>query len=476
MTAADCGRGERAGRVVLALACCALAVACIDERAALALFDHPDVAVEATDRADGALPDGVASTEIPTGDAGRIVDVGQGDLGDDPGPEMDGAGADASDAEAATADLAIDDLPDADPAELAGDATLTDLPAGEDIETGDDAAVGLDQNASPAADAAVDATGVDLCAAITTCDDGDPCTFGEACVAGACLPGAATTCDDGNDCTADMCDPASGCTATALPAGATCAVGLCTSGTCKAPPKGMAWIPAGAFVLGCTAGDVACQPAEAPTATVQLSGHYLGLREVTAAEYGVCVSGGGCGPPAACGAAVTFIQPAKATHPVNCVTWDQAKDYCAWQGGRLPTEAEWERAARGGKPDLLFGWGNQPPGCDPGLPSFAVWAAGGLGCGLDGTWPAQSGLPLGFGLQGMAGNVREWVADWFAADAYTQPPQTDPKGPLAGSHRVVRGGGFESGSPIALRNSARGAEKPSVASSSLGFRCAKDGP
>ncbi len=466
------------GRRTAALTLALVLVACIDEHAALVLFDRPEAALatdagaETAAAVDAGAPDSAAadahvgadiSTELPDAPP---ADTELDNAETTPPPDADLAGDATAEIEDSPAvndadDVSATELPPADSEPLAdtepaGDATATD--------------------AGPAQDAAADVTAIDLCAAITSCDDGNPCTSGEACAGGVCLPGALTNCDDGNECTADTCDLASGCTATALPDGATCPVGVCAKGVCKAPPAGMAWIGAGSFALGCTAGDKACQLSESPTATVTLAGHYLDLHETTAAEYGVCVAGGGCTAPAACGSTVTFVSPAKASHPVNCVTWEQAVAYCAWQGGRLPTEAEWERAARGGKADHIFGWGNQPPGCDPGLPSFAVWAAGGQGCGLDGTWPAQSGLPLGFGMLGMAGNVREWVADWFAADAYATVAKANPTGPAVGSHRVVRGGSCESGSPIALRNSARAAEKPTTAAVSLGFRCAKDGP
>ncbi len=459
----------RAWQSAVALALPVLFAACIDERSALVLFDRPDDHGSAGEVADVSQAADAPGPEIALPDTQRVPEADD-DL-------VDTASADANpdatetaiptDADSETLDLA--DTPALD---VATDATASELPPA-DVEPATDATA---VDVGPTLDTAADVTAIDLCAAITSCDDGNPCTFGEACAGGVCLPGAPTNCDDANDCTIDACELPGGCTATALPDGAMCTVGVCAKGVCKAPPAGMAWIGAGSFVLGCAAGDKACQLSESPTATVTLAGHYLDLHEATAAEYTVCVSGGGCSAPAACGAAVTVVNPAKASHPVNCVTWDQAAAYCAWQGGRLPTEAEWERAARGGKTGQIFGWGNQPPGCDPGLPSFAVWAAGGLGCGLDGTWPAQSGLPLGFGMQGMAGNVREWVADWFAADAYASVALFNPSGPALGSHRVVRGGSFESGSPIALRSSARAAEKPTTASVSLGFRCAKDGP
>jgi iron(II)-dependent oxidoreductase len=145
--------------------------------------------------------------------------------------------------------------------------------------------------------------------------------------------------------------------------------------------------------------------------------------------------------------------------PVYNVSWDDANAYCQWKGERLPTEAEWEYAARGGKVELDFPWGDQP---DSKLARFNAAS----GPAPVGKFPAN-----GFGLFDMAGNVSEWTADWFDGAYYQNSPPADPKGPETGEYKVIRGGAWsDSGRRITVffRNWVR----PTQRTPNIGFRCA----
>jgi len=224
-------------------------------------------------------------------------------------------------------------------------------------------------------------------------------------------------------------------------------------------------VAAGPFTMGCGASDTDCGPSsspyndEKPAHQVTLSAFKLDRTEVTQAAYKTCVDAAKCSPPA-CG-----WDPAnKAQHPVVCVDWNQAKAFCEWAGKRLPSEAEWEKAARG-TDGRRYPWGGDAPTCDHA--NFGE-------CG--GTTKAVGTHALGaspFGMQDMAGNVWEWTADWYGPNNYPAAPVTDPRGPATGTVRVVRGGAFYS-FPGTLRVSHRYAFDPgAVMYPYLGFRCAK---
>ena len=148
-------------------------------------------------------------------------------------------------------------------------------------------------------------------------------------------------------------------------------------------------------------------------------------------------------------------------HPMVNVTWDDAKDYCEWAGGWLPTEAEWEYAARGGKAGLIYPWGNEITSQNAKYGSKGGTAA-------VGGYPAN-----GFGLYDMAGNVAEWCSDWFDEHYYAVSPPRDPKGPPAGKLRVLRGGAWVDG-PELLRASFRDRYGPDDRYDGIGFRCARE--
>jgi formylglycine-generating enzyme required for sulfatase activity len=223
------------------------------------------------------------------------------------------------------------------------------------------------------------------------------------------------------------------------------------------PCTAMVMVPAGPFFRGCNSAlDMACSADESPSAMITLSAFSIGTTEVTNACYQRCVDAGRCTP--ANGAGITL--PA---YPVVGVDDTQAAAYCTFLGGRLPTEAEWEKAARG--TDMrVYPWGNASPTCD---------LANSYGC--TGSPDPVGSHPTGaspYGALDMAGNVEEWVSDWYDASYYATSPTTDPQGPATGMHRVRRGGTFRYVVPF-LRCSNRGDMDPPGATPNLGFRCVR---
>jgi formylglycine-generating enzyme required for sulfatase activity len=210
---------------------------------------------------------------------------------------------------------------------------------------------------------------------------------------------------------------------------------------------------------------------ESPSHRVRLSGYFLDRREVTVAEFEACVRVGRCKLPPFERGAQRFR---KASFPITLVTWDEARAFCAFRGARLPTEAEFERAARGAA-GRRFPWGQ--------LPNTRLANHGRLGLDVSDDADGFSELsPVGSfnagrtpdGFLDLAGNAAEWVQDRYATQ-YADGDQTDPQGPDAAratSLRVVRGGSYAS--PMAwLRGAARGAYSPTERRPTLGFRCAR---
>ena len=146
--------------------------------------------------------------------------------------------------------------------------------------------------------------------------------------------------------------------------------------------------------------------------------------------------------------------------PVEKVTWDEARAYCGKLGKRLPTEAEWEYAAREGGKQVKYGTGKNEVSC--GTANFFPCAGK--------TAPVGSHAPNALGLHDMAGNVWEWTADWYGEDYYNNSPEKNPKGPDSGTYRVLRGGSWN-GSADDTRASIRGTYGPTVRSVYSGFRC-----
>jgi len=241
---------------------------------------------------------------------------------------------------------------------------------------------------------------------------------------------------------------------------------VCQDKICKQKPnddKGMLDIPAGSFMMGCNqAQDSACDADESPYHEVTLSAYKIDAREVNQTQYQACVDAGGCFAPGA-DANCEWDPVARADYPVVCVTWERADEYCRWAGKRLPTEAEWEKAARG-ENGLVYPWGDSAPEC-----AHVNFADCDTGSQPVGTHP---GGKSPYGVEDMAGNVYEWVSDYYAEDYYATSPGNDPHGPSTGDNRVMRGGAWGYDANY-LRTSNRGANQQTVYRFPLGFRCAK---
>jgi formylglycine-generating enzyme required for sulfatase activity len=226
----------------------------------------------------------------------------------------------------------------------------------------------------------------------------------------------------------------------------------------------MVLVPAGPFLMGSPA--VEGDQDETPQRGVYVDAFWIDLHEATFAQYAVFSSATRAPRPV-----IPVLQddPAKLTsldQPVVAVSWTQAREYCRWLGKRLPTEAEWEKAARGER-GIKWPWGNS---YGPGLANIQ-----GDDDRYQYTVPPGS-FPDGrspYGLYDMAGNVAEWVADWYSQTYYLGAPFESPTGPPTGKHRVYRGGSWND-TPSDARTAKRFAAAPHQTSAVIGFRCAKD--
>ncbi|MGB4066693.1 MAG: SUMF1/EgtB/PvdO family nonheme iron enzyme [Nitrospira sp.] len=165
---------------------------------------------------------------------------------------------------------------------------------------------------------------------------------------------------------------------------------------------------------------------------------------------------------------VHAMRPEALAHwPALYVTWAEALDFCRAQGKHLPTEAEWEKAARGEKGNL-FPWGHRPPA--PGLAMFGQYHMHEIPIVASVESGEQGRSP--YGLHHMAGNAAEWVDDWFGIDYYATMPERNPRGTNPGRYKVVRGGSWKS-APVLLRTATRSGAAPKQRAATIGFRCAK---
>jgi len=236
--------------------------------------------------------------------------------------------------------------------------------------------------------------------------------------------------------------------------GATVMTFSCTG---NAPAGDMVSVPAGDFTMGCGGTDTQCRDDEKPSHVVTLVAFEIDRTEVTQDQYAACVQAKACAPPSCAWDCTTTDSPA------GCVAWPEAKNYCAWAGKRLPTEAEWEKAARG-TDGRLYPWGNDAPDC-----THANMASCGAHAEPVGMLPAGASP---YGALDMAGNVVEMVADWYDVGFYQVSPQDNPTGPATGNRYGGRGGGYKS-EPAWQRASSRDWYDLTDASEPLGFRCAR---
>ncbi len=218
------------------------------------------------------------------------------------------------------------------------------------------------------------------------------------------------------------------------------------------------FVPAGEFLMGSTSSDGDAYDDEKPQHTVYLDAYWIDQTEVTQGMYAKCVAAGQCSSP--------LYSSGGDTYPVIGVDWNDAQAYCDWAAARLPTEAEWEKAARG-TAGRIYPWGTAAPNANLLNFNVNVGETTEVGKYPNGASP--------YGALDMAGNVWEWVADWYDATYYQNSPTTNPTGPDSGDYRVLRGGSW---SYVAA--SGRAAYRlwipPVNRNDDFGFRCLRSAP
>ncbi len=240
----------------------------------------------------------------------------------------------------------------------------------------------------------------------------------------------------------------------------------------------MVFVPAGVFEMGSEDG----KDDKKPIHTVYLDAYWIDQSEVTNAMYELCVQADVCDPlkdTSSYTRSSYYGNVLYDDYPVIYVDWNMAKTYCEWAGARLPTEAEWEKAARG-TDDRVYPWGNSFNGnivnfCDTNCPFD--WKDTSSNDGYKDTAPVGSytGGKSPYGLFDMAGNVWEWVADWYDASYYSSTPTSNPQGPSSGHYRVLRGGAWDY-TEYFVRASDRIWIEPSYFYFEFGFRCSRSLP
>lgn len=261
---------------------------------------------------------------------------------------------------------------------------------------------------------------------------------------------------------------------------------LKTKATKGNPKDGLnyVWIPAGTFQMGCSPGDDECNDEEKPPHQVTISkGFWMGQTEVTVGAYKRFTQRTGKSMPPEPKLIGRALNPAwnNNSMPMVAVSWDDAHSYCAWMGGRLPTEAEWEYAARGGSVEARYGptdeiaWdadnsGRQRIDSARAVTEHNKTYPEGFNENGNAMHEVAQKRPNGFGLFDTLGNAWEWVNDWYDDKYYQNGPATDPQGPSSGEYRVLRGGSWLD-PPWDARVSYRGASRPDFGYAIHGFRC-----
>jgi formylglycine-generating enzyme required for sulfatase activity len=257
----------------------------------------------------------------------------------------------------------------------------------------------------------------------------------------------------------------------------------------KNPKDGLSyvWIPPGVFMMGCSPGDTECSEEEKPSHQVTISkGFWMGQTEVTVGAYKRFSQSLGKPMPEEPGFSGRALNAGWKNEemPIVDVSWEDARAYCTWMGGRLPTEAEWEYAARGGSTEARYGpldeiaWSAENSGerkldtrraLFEGIPLDAKSLEAGNGNSMHEVGQKR---PNAFGLFDMLGNAWEWVNDWYDDKYYQTAPPTDPQGPSSGEYRVLRGGSW--GDPAwDIRVSYRGTTRADFGWIHHGFRCVR---
>jgi formylglycine-generating enzyme required for sulfatase activity len=256
----------------------------------------------------------------------------------------------------------------------------------------------------------------------------------------------------------------------------------CTGSTESVRLTGMVRIPAGTFLMGSEEGG----EFERPVHSVFLNDYWIEKTLVTNQQFAQFVedtryvtgaeqAGSAWGYQGGRFAEIVglcwrnYAQPGREDHPVVLVSWNDAVPYAKWAGRRLPTEAEWEKAARGRVDGTMYPWGNQ-------LPDQSHCSFGRVQSDLPPTAPVREFPPNGYGLYGMVGNVWQSCFDWYGENYYWRSPSHNPTGPENGEFRVRRGGAWNVIQHFRLRCANRGAVVPSTVVPNLGFRCALSAP
>jgi len=252
---------------------------------------------------------------------------------------------------------------------------------------------------------------------------------------------------------------------TTVPIPSTTTQELVIGSTQVSPKDGMVmvFVPAGDFVMGSPEGEGNSD--EYPQHMVTLDAYWIDQSEVTNGKYAQCVADGACTNPSVNSSSIRDSYYGNETYdnyPVIYVHWSDAKDYCSWAGRRLPTEAEWEKAARGSE-GQIYPWGDESP--SPSLSNFD---------NIIGDTSEVGSFPAGvspYGAFDMAGNVFEMVADWYDANYYGISPSSNPMGADAEGAKVVRSGSW-SYSALDIRITKRNWVSPRSSFVVIGFRCA----